>query len=103
MASFILYIINLFRSGENINEIIEKIKAILPALILNAELLFGDGMGEFQKSDVLNKIMNSAFYLALPDKVKAILNIQTLTDLINTAVEKFKRQQENNNKLKANE
>jgi len=65
---------------------VKVIGAMIFKLLLDAERELGGGTGQAKASMVVGLVVNSPFYLSLPDKVKAVIDAERIRELIDGAV-----------------
>jgi len=61
---------------------LDMIRGVALKFILQAEQTLGSGTGQFKKADVLEIILNSAFFLAIPAGVRNLITYDMLSKII---------------------
>jgi hypothetical protein len=80
---------------------IGKIKALLLEFTVQAEKMYGQGTGQLKKAHVIHLILNSSFYIRLPNIIKLFVNENTLDVLIDSFVGSvFNAMKDSNEKFK---
>ena len=90
LTAFIRIIID-WAKRPNANEQKENaltaIKEILYQFIIDAEKFWGGGTGIVKRSFVINSVLNSQFYITLPDFIKMFINATMIGKLIDNMVD----------------
>lgn len=103
LATFIWWVI--FKMSESdraklFADVKAKLAGFLLELILNAEQVYGSGMGQFKKAFVIEKILNCEFYKGLPLFIQKFVTYDLLSGMIDTLCETiFKAAQASNANL----
>ena len=106
LAAFVMVIIVWSKlSAENRGRIIGTAKnaiyAMLYKFLLDAEKEFGGGTGHAKASMALDRVINSGFYVSLPNCVKAKIDSDVIKEMIDETVKnRLKPVMESNGELK---
>jgi len=84
-------------AAKSLTATLAMIRGYVLNLILKAEQDFGGGTGVFKKAQVIEVILNSAFFLALPAGVRSLVTYEALSGIIDAVCATvFNKQKESN-------
>jgi hypothetical protein len=70
-----------------VDAVLKAIEEKAYLFVVEAEMEWGSGTGKVKRSQVVSALMNSPYYVALPNAVKTIVNSEVIGELVDKVVE----------------